>query len=114
MTTNAKHDAMIREMYRESDGRRSSWWIDLRPGWVCGDDPDCHSIHEDTKREALARMRYVVPCDCDDCVAAQPPTPPVWTPATMGRKGGQSTSHAKAAAARANGRKGGRPRKDAT
>ena len=31
----------------------------------------------------------------------------------LGRKGGQSTSRAKAAAARANGRKGGRPRKGA-
>jgi hypothetical protein len=35
------------------------------------------------------------------------------TPAAkMGRKGGRSTSAAKQAAARANGRKGGRPRKE--
>lgn len=36
-----------------------------------------------------------------------------WEPpaATIGRKGGRSTSKAKAAAARINGRKGGRPRK---
>jgi hypothetical protein len=34
------------------------------------------------------------------------------TPAEMGRKGGRSTSAAKQAAARANGRKGGRPRKE--
>lgn len=32
--------------------------------------------------------------------------------AGIGRRGGSSTSKAKAAAARANGRKGGRPRKD--
>ncbi len=32
--------------------------------------------------------------------------------AEMGKKGGQSTSSAKAAAARENGRKGGRPRKE--
>ena len=34
-----------------------------------------------------------------------------WTAAQLGRSGGQSRSESKAAAARENGRKGGRPRK---
>lgn len=34
--------------------------------------------------------------------------------AELGRKGGQATSSAKSAAARKNGKKGGRPRKDST
>lgn len=34
--------------------------------------------------------------------------------AALGRKGGQSTSEAKQAASRANGKRGGRPRKDTT
>jgi len=34
--------------------------------------------------------------------------------AAMGRKGGSMTSESKAAAARANGKKGGRPRKPAS
>jgi hypothetical protein len=47
------------------------------------------------------------PGNADDCY--------VWiknTPSTMGRKGGKSKSDAKTAAARDNGRKGGRPRKE--
>ena len=34
--------------------------------------------------------------------------------AELGRKGGQATSSAKSAAARKNGKKGGRPRKDSS
>lgn len=36
---------------------------------------------------------------------------PAWMAAQLGRSGGQARSEAKAAAARENGRKGGRPRK---
>ena len=36
---------------------------------------------------------------------------PAWTAARMGRTGGRASSPAKAAAARANGRRGGRPRR---
>jgi hypothetical protein len=47
------------------------------------------------------------PGSADDCY--------VWiknTPSTMGRKGGKSKSDAKTTAARENGRKGGRPKKE--
>jgi len=55
----------IELQYRDSDG----YWIDLTPGWKSGDDPiGCvHGIHEDTKREALAKMKSVMKCDCDEC-----------------------------------------------
>ncbi len=52
-------------MYHDSDG----WWIELKYGWKNGDDPVgiCHGIHEDTRREALAVLKYIVRCDCKEC-----------------------------------------------
>lgn len=56
-----KHEDLIEEQYRDSDG----YWIYLKRGWrIPG---DAHGIVEDTKREALSKLRNVVPCDCDDC-----------------------------------------------
>jgi hypothetical protein len=52
-------DKIARE-YRDSDG----YWIELAPGWKTD---DCHTIHEDTRRSALAKLRLVRPCDCAQC-----------------------------------------------
>lgn len=43
--------------------------------------------------------------------AAQPQISPSQIAAIIGRRGGQATSEAKSAAARENGKRGGRPRK---
>jgi hypothetical protein len=54
---------LIDEEYRDSDG----YWIYLKPGYGCGDDPGTHGIIEDTKRRAYSRLSSVEPCDCADC-----------------------------------------------
>jgi hypothetical protein len=61
----AKLTDMIQEEYRDSDG----YWIYLKPGYMCGDDPGTHGIIEDTKRAARSRLASVVPCNCADCQA---------------------------------------------
>ena len=55
----AKH---IEEEWEDSDG----YWIALTPGWCSGFDPQCHTIHEDTKTEAHAIP--VERCLCSECV----------------------------------------------
>jgi len=53
----------IAEEWRDEDG----YWIALR-GFVCAaNDPGCHQIHENTKREAHAVG--IIECGCRDCVA---------------------------------------------
>ncbi len=61
-TTKAKRE-LIQRQYRDSDG----YWIELVPGWQNGLDPGTHGIVEDTKREAMASLRYAKPCDCQEC-----------------------------------------------
>jgi hypothetical protein len=54
---------LIAQEYRDSDG----YWINLHYGWrVRG---DAHSIVENTKREAYAKLADVVMCSCDECLA---------------------------------------------
>lgn len=59
----------IEEAWKDSDG----YWIELKAGWKSADDPVgvCHTIHEDTRREALdvGCMR----CDCVECNAEAKP-----------------------------------------
>jgi hypothetical protein len=67
-----------------------------------------------SETEILAELDKMYPHDDNDDLAAliaKELNVPM-TPAEMGRKGGRSTSAAKQAAARTNGRKGGRPRKE--
>lgn len=45
-------------------GEDDGYWIYLQYGWQLS---DCHAIHEDTKKEAYARLFECVPCDCEDC-----------------------------------------------
>lgn len=56
-------DKRIALIYRDTDG----WWIELKPGFVVSDE-GTHGIVEDRKRDALAKMELVVPCECDECV----------------------------------------------
>jgi hypothetical protein len=51
---------ILRE-YLDVDG----YWIELKPGWRM--PGDAHGIVENTKREAKARLKDVVKCDCQDC-----------------------------------------------
>jgi len=51
----------IERQYKDEDG----YWIELRRGWVV--PGDAHSIVENTKREAYAKLRDVVRCQCKEC-----------------------------------------------
>jgi len=50
-------------LQKDNDG----YWIYLKEGWHDLYNPPCHTIHEDTKRQALAIAREAVPCICPDC-----------------------------------------------
>ena len=52
---------VIQEAWRDSDG----YWIALRNGYCDAENPQCHQIHEDTRREAMAHN--VERCDCRAC-----------------------------------------------
>jgi hypothetical protein len=52
---------MIAKEYRDSDG----YWIELKRGWIVRGD--AHSIVEDTKKAAHAKLAEVVPCECKEC-----------------------------------------------
>lgn len=55
-------DKRIERIEHDIDG----WWIYLKPGYHRCDD-QTHFIVEDRKRDALARMGLVEPCDCIEC-----------------------------------------------
>ena len=57
-----KYQDRIEEMYKDEDG----WWISLKRGWYW-DDPGLHTIHEDTKAEALKMVTYTDKCTCRWC-----------------------------------------------
>ena len=60
----AQHPAKVASLYH-SDGE--GWDIELRRGWRRSADEVVHHVHGDTVREAVARFRAVVPCDCGAC-----------------------------------------------
>ena len=53
---------------RNSD---SGIWVYLKNGYHTGEYEGyydrLHQIHEDTWSECLRALRYVKPCDCEDC-----------------------------------------------
>ncbi len=51
----------IDEEWRDDDG----YWIALRNGVCEFGNPQCHTIHENTKAEAHARG--IQPCACKEC-----------------------------------------------
>lgn len=53
---------LIRDEYRDSDG----YWITLIHGYQYDGR---HTIHESTKRDALACLRDVETCQCEQCKA---------------------------------------------
>lgn len=53
----------IAKEYRDIDG----YWIELKAGWRM--PGDAHGIVENTKAEARARLKEIVPCDCIECKA---------------------------------------------
>jgi hypothetical protein len=60
----------IREEWDEGhpDNGGEGYWIALKEGWCDAGNPQCHGIHEDTKR--LAHQEYVMKCNCPDCKKA--------------------------------------------
>jgi len=59
----------IREEWNEGnpDEGGDGYWIALNLGWKWNGDPvgSCHTIHENTKREA--HRQGVMRCACEDC-----------------------------------------------
>ena len=65
-----KADPRIESAGYETDGGESSYWIYLSPGFISegSESQLTHAIHEDTKREAVSEMCWVVPCRCQECL----------------------------------------------
>lgn len=61
-------DPRIDSEERDGDG----YWIYLKRGYCASHEPGCHTIREDTKREAYAELRNAHRCDCEDCTSAEP------------------------------------------
>lgn len=56
-----KYYPIIFDCEADEDG----YWIYLNKGfWMPG---DCHTIHEDSKTQAIKRLREVQPCPCNIC-----------------------------------------------
>ena len=49
------------------EGREDGYWLYLRPGWKRGPCDEVHSVHEWNMRDLIRSMRWIVPCDCDEC-----------------------------------------------
>ena len=62
-----KRKDLIESTELDGDG----FWIYLKPGFHNGLDPLApeHAIHEDTKREAYARLKEVASCTCKECLS---------------------------------------------
>jgi hypothetical protein len=57
----------VEEAWKDDDGV----WIALRSGWNDSTNSTCHTIHEDTWKEALELLAMSEPCTCKDCQADQ-------------------------------------------
>lgn len=84
--------------------RSGNWWVrsTARPENGFAERWEDRPIWTDADIDRMLADREILLPDHDDVLYAA---------RLLGRKGGQSTSRAKKAAARANGRKGGRPKK---
>ena len=59
-----KYHHMIDEIYQDEDG----YWCETAKGYQAASvDRECHTIHEDTQKEILFHIKYIKPCNCDDC-----------------------------------------------
>jgi hypothetical protein len=56
---------MLRKFILEESRDDDGYWIILRDGWCDGFNPGCHTIVENTKREAY--QHDAVPCECREC-----------------------------------------------
>lgn len=59
----------IKEQWCDEDG----YWVALNSGWKDRYNPTSHTIHEDTKREALSIAADAIPCSCKECIADRHP-----------------------------------------
>lgn len=52
-------NAVIKEQYFDEDG----YWVVLREAY----NPGCHTIVEDSRKEALSRAHDAIRCACPQC-----------------------------------------------
>jgi hypothetical protein len=55
------------EEISDERGMDQGYWVYLIPGWQNSFDPSCHIIHEDNPTQCSKVLRYIEPCDCNDC-----------------------------------------------
>jgi hypothetical protein len=66
-----RSDPRVEKLFSEPgniDPDKIDWWCWLKSGWVNGEDPGVHSIHEQTLTEVLRVLRRVEPCSCKYCL----------------------------------------------
>lgn len=71
-----KYSDLIQEAFQEHDTGFSerkdglNWWIWLKNGFI-DSESGCHSIHEETLKECIFRLKYYVKgCVCESCKGA--------------------------------------------
>ena len=58
----ARHPDKIQRWWDEG---QDGYWVQLKPGWRCGEG---HFVHEWTVKEVLLAFRYdISPCNCSEC-----------------------------------------------
>ncbi len=60
-----KYEKCIDEIFKDSDG----YWCYLSLGYTNPDEPygGLHSIHEDSQKELLSKIRNNEECQCEEC-----------------------------------------------
>lgn len=64
----ARYPDKIEEVSDEGGGEYGDgYWLYLKPGWIREPNDPVHNVHEWNMRDLVRSMRYVVPCNCEEC-----------------------------------------------